>query len=38
MLDHLGLGAGVVDEVEIDHLLDLEDLNRQAGDNVGIQR
>ena len=38
LLDHARLNARVVDQVQVNHLLDLEDLDRQARDHVRVQR
>lgn len=38
VLDHLGLDAGIVDEEEVDHLFDVDDLDREAREDVGVER
>jgi hypothetical protein len=37
VLDHLRFYSSVVNEVKVDHLFDLEDLDGETGEDVGIE-
>lgn len=38
MYHHLRLRPSVIDEVEVDHFLNFEDLNSETSDNIGKER
>jgi hypothetical protein len=38
MFDHFRFHSRIVDEVQVDHLLDLEYLNRETREDIGIER